>query len=153
MTTCVALKADGSVCGKAAKFPADAARFCGNHKYKLDGDKKGAPNSDKKEKETPNLVENGEEQAEAMLKDLFANDADKLLVITEVKDNGDVWFKVKMQSSDAQKDSEITSLKAQMAEMMKKMEAAGLGGTSAAAAAAPVAATPKGKDKKPVPVQ
>ena len=151
--TCVALKADGSVCGKAAKFPADAARFCGNHKYKLDGDKKGAPNSDKKEKETPNLVENGEEQAEAMLKDLFANDADKLLVITEVKDNGDVWFKVKMQSSDAQKDSEITSLKAQMAEMMAKMEAAGLGGTSAAAAPAPVAATPKGKDKKPVPVQ
>ena len=107
----------------------------------------------KKQKETPNLVENGEEQAEAMLKDLFANDADKLLVITEHKDNGDVWFKVKMQSSDAQKDAEITSLKAQMAEMMKKMEAAGLGGTSAAAAAAPVAATPKGKDKKPVPVQ
>ena len=107
MATCVATKADGTTCGKVAKFPPDAPRFCGNHKYKLDGDKKGAPNSDKKEKETPNLVENGEQQAEVMLKDLFANDPEKLLVITEVKDNGDVWFKVKMQSSDAQKDAEI----------------------------------------------
>ena len=153
MATCIALKANGSVCGKTAKHPPDAPRFCGNHEYKLHGDKKGAPDSDKKQKETPNLVENGEEQAEAMLKNLFANDADKLLVVTEFKDNGDVWFKVKMQSSEAQKDAEIASLKAQMAEMMAKMEAAGLGGTSAAAAAAPAAATPKGKNKKPVPVE
>ena len=56
---CVTVNADGTTgkCNKVAKWPEDEPKFCGNHKYNMDGDKKPAPNSDKKDKERPKLMQ------------------------------------------------------------------------------------------------
>ena len=112
---CTAVKADGTKCDKVAKYPEEEPKFCGNHKYKLDGDKKPAPNSTSKEKEKPKLKDGVD--FEDIIKDFFDNDPEKLVVLSETKDNGDVIIKVKMKSVEDQKDAEIAALKKQIEEL------------------------------------
>ena len=54
---------------------------------------------------------------EDIIKDFFDNDPEKLVVLSETKENGDVIIKVKMKSIEDQKDAEIAALKKQIEEL------------------------------------
>jgi len=125
MVQCTAIKNNGERCTVEAKFGEEdkSPIYCGNHKYKLFGEKKPAfcpPAGIPASKDVFELKNGAEEMILKTINDAITNDAGSYNIMFDPKDH-EIVVRIKMKKASdaiiAAKDAKIAALEAQIAEL------------------------------------